>query len=349
MPYEKDVQVRKSWWCPKWYWPFAVCSGIRTEHLWCYNFQWIKKTGYVFVIHNEGCENGKLFTWNEGGLGIGTLDTYAPVQEMCFDSPCTSAGICDSSNTGLAASPLTAEQQQADWRYCRKCHSMFFDGYADKGVCPGANFKLTVVSTVAELLNEGRDLVVVALVGTQLHIRIFDGNGKKVVDKAEQELARGEALTVLRTLLTSSSEDSLLVPESKQGIIRIIRDAVSIADLPSPIGGHEAAGFNFVLPHDASGSEWSQRDWRYCQKCHTMFFDGYPDKGLCPSGGGHSAAGFNFVLAHDVPKSSALAQRDWRYCLKCHTMFFDGYPGKGVCQAGGGHAAAGFNFVLSHG
>ncbi len=345
MPVEKDVLEKQWWWCPKWYWPFAVCSGYRTAHKWCYSFSWVKKTAYVLAVYNEGCEGGKLFTWKEFGLGIGTLDTYVPLGEMCFDSPRSGGGVCDGSNTGLMASPLTADQQQADWRYCRKCHSIFFDGYADKGVCPGANLKLTVVSTVAKLLNEGRDLVVVALVGTQLHIRIFDGNGKKVVDKAEQELVRGEALTGLKTLLERSGDDSLLDPESKQGIIR---DAVSIAGLPLPIGGHEAAGFNFVLPHDASGSEWAQRDWRYCQKCHAMFFDGYPDKGLCPSGGGHSAAGFNFVLTHDVPRS-ALAQSDWRYCLKCHTMFFDGYPGKGVCQAGGGHAAAGFNFVLSHG
>ena len=107
MPYEIDAQVRKYWWCPKWYWPFAVCSGIRTEHQWCYNFAWVKKTAYGLVIHNEGCENGKLFTWNEGGIGIGTLDTYVPAGEMCFDSPRSSNGICDSSNTGLGAFPLS--------------------------------------------------------------------------------------------------------------------------------------------------------------------------------------------------------------------------------------------------
>jgi hypothetical protein len=43
----------------------------------------------------------------------------------------------------------------------------------------------------------------------------------------------------------------------------------------------------------------NQRDWRFCVKCHAMFFDGYAQlKGLCPGGGGHQSAGLNFSLAH---------------------------------------------------
>ena len=90
-----------------------------------------------------------------------------------------------------------------------------------------------------------------------------------------------------------------------------------------------------------------QRDWRYCDKCHGLFFDGYPEKGRCPAGGGHIAIGYNFVLPHDVPGTST-GQRDWRYCDKCHGLFFDGYPEKGRCPADGGHAAIGYNFVLPH-
>ena len=93
-------------------------------------------------------------------------------------------------------------------------------------------------------------------------------------------------------------------------------------------------------PLDAS----AQRDWRYCDKCQAMFFDGYPTKGVC-AGGAHNAQGFNFMLPHDVPGPG---QPDWRYCEKCQTMFYDGYPTKGVCAAGGIHRAEGFNFALPH-
>lgn len=90
-----------------------------------------------------------------------------------------------------------------------------------------------------------------------------------------------------------------------------------------------------------------QDQWRYCTKCHALFFDGYANKGRCPAGGGHRAQGYNFVLPHDVAETPK-AQGAWRYCAKCHEMYFDGYPQKGVCPAGGGHAAAGYVFVLPH-
>ena len=47
-------------------------------------------------------------------------------------------------------------------------------------------------------------------------------------------------------------------------------------------GGHEAAGFNFVLRHDTP--EPGQQDWRFCHKCTGMFFDGRPDKGCLSEG-----------------------------------------------------------------
>jgi hypothetical protein len=107
MPYEKDVQERKWWWCPKWYWPFAVCSGIRTQHKWCYQFSWVKETRYGFVGALEGCENGKLYTWTRPVLGVGS--SYYPAGEMCFDSSLgADEGRCDASRTGMLGSGLSA-------------------------------------------------------------------------------------------------------------------------------------------------------------------------------------------------------------------------------------------------
>ena len=39
-----------------------------------------------------------------------------------------------------------------------------------------------------------------------------------------------------------------------------------------------------------------QDNWRFCNKCHTLFYDGYADKGRCPAGGGHFAQGYIFKL-----------------------------------------------------
>jgi hypothetical protein len=99
-----------------------------------------------------------------------------------------------------------------------------------------------------------------------------------------------------------------------------------------------------------------QPDWRCCQKCQVLFYDGYPDKGRCEAGGGHQAqlvplppfaSPLNFMLSYDVPETPT-AQIAWRYCMNCHAMFFDGYPDKGACPAGGGHKALGHVFVLPY-
>jgi len=82
------------------------------------------------------------------------------------------------------------------------------------------------VAATKDLLDVGRNLVIVALVGAHLHIRIFDASGKKVVDKAESELISGEILTALKKRLNPFPDEFSLSKEDKQ---EIIRNAKSIA------------------------------------------------------------------------------------------------------------------------
>jgi prepilin-type processing-associated H-X9-DG protein len=88
-----------------------------------------------------------------------------------------------------------------------------------------------------------------------------------------------------------------------------------------------------------------QKDWRFCQKCNALFFDGSASKGVCPAGGEHSAAGYVFSLEHDV---GGAGQPDWRFCRKCQSMFYNGFATRGVCPAGEAHEKEGYNFALEH-
>ena len=90
-----------------------------------------------------------------------------------------------------------------------------------------------------------------------------------------------------------------------------------------------------------------QPNWRFCQKCHVMFFEGAQKDGDCPIAGGHVAQGFVFNLAYDFPENPN-AQANWRCCGKCDVLFYDGSPDKGKCLAGGGHEAQGYNYTLPH-
>ena len=105
---------------------------------------------------------------------------------------------------------------------------------------------------------------------------------------------------------------------------------------------------NYDVTYEFLRQRTLQDAWRFCGKCSTMFFDGFPAKGSCPRGAGHAAIGLEFTLLHDFPAIGS-TQKDWRFCHKCNAMFFDGFPSKGVCALDGGrHEAAGFNFVLLH-
>lgn len=88
------------------------------------------------------------------------------------------------------------------------------------------DLRLMSVAAADGLINGGRSLVIVALVGTNLHIRIFDASGEKVVDKTENELVSGEALTALKKRLNPLPNESDL---SKADKYKIIEDATLIA------------------------------------------------------------------------------------------------------------------------
>jgi phage tail-like protein len=89
----------------------------------------------------------------------------------------------------------------------------------------GYDLRLMSVAAVDGLVSEGSNLVIVALIDANLHIRIFDASGKKVVDKAENELVNGETLTALKKRLNSVPDESGLSKKDKQ---KIIGDATSI-------------------------------------------------------------------------------------------------------------------------
>jgi hypothetical protein len=73
---------------------------------------------------------------------------------------------------------------------------------------------------------------------------------------------------------------------------------------PAANMGHVAnTSFEYVLPHDVRGTPTAQTNWRFCNKCFAMFYDGYPNKGRCPVGAGHVAQGYNFVLPHIRPRA----------------------------------------------
>lgn len=97
---------------------------------------------------------------------------------------------------------------------------------------------------------------------------------------------------------------------------------------PKDSGSHEAAGFNFVLPHHVNDNAQNQKNWRFCNKCAGLFWNGDPrSSGSCPKDGrGHETNSLNFVLQHN-PGEDINNQVGWRFCTKCFGLVWTGQEG----------------------
>jgi Ricin-type beta-trefoil lectin domain-like len=97
-------------------------------------------------------------------------------------------------------------------------------------------------------------------------------------------------------------------------------------------GGHLVGTRNYILSHGVGTA--GQSNWRWCDKCSGLFYNGYPTHGVCPTGGEHNGTNsWNYHL------NSAGGQSNFRWCNKCYSMHFGGI--KGVCPAGGEHSTVG--------
>jgi hypothetical protein len=112
-------------------------------------------------------------------------------------------------------------------------------------------------------------------------------------------------------------------------------------------GKHEAVDQGFLLPHGVPGPN-RQPDWRKCQHCKGLFYNGGPSRGACPGRrGGHEAAAQSpeFQLVYGRPPGPS-RQDNWRFCDKCHGLFYMPRNADAVCPGGGNHHAASESYVL---
>ena len=156
----------------------------------------------------------------------------------------------------LSAIPLRAFalQSQGNWRFCNKCHALFFDGTPNKGRCTAGGGHVSA--------------------GHNFHMLIGD---------VGEEVPPGQI-------------DWRLCNKCYSMIYAGYSRTKGLKGLCPAGGGHVSGGELYALEHDRAASAEEQRDWRFCNKCFALFFDGYPNKGRCPTGNGHVSQGYNFVL-----------------------------------------------------
>ena len=91
----------------------------------------------------------------------------------------------------------------------------------------------------------------------------------------------------------------------------------------------------------------AQTNWRWCQKCQSLWFAANASTGACPAGKGHdqSESG-NYVIVVNDP--TAPGQNNWQWCNKCQALTYVGNGVAGRCPSGGEHDHNGSgNYVLN--
>jgi uncharacterized protein with PIN domain len=244
---------------------------------------------------------------------------------------------------------------QANYRRCRKCASLFWDGDpAFKGRChrggnhEASDLNYVLLHSVAEDDQNQANWRRCAKCASVYWNGADDGG---LCPAGGQHQATPLNLILTHpTLVEDGTHQANWRFCEKCGGLFWDGDPKIKGRCPKDGAGHVAIGFNFVLPHDINEDAQHQKEWRYCGKCGGFFWNGYEAKGVCPKdGAGHEAIGYNFVLPHDIP-GDVENQAGWRYCGKCFTLFWDGDTNfKGRCpKDGAGHEAIGFTFVLPH-
>lgn len=109
-------------------------------------------------------------------------------------------------------------------------------------------------------------------------------------------------------------------------------------------GGHDAQGFEFVLPFGFPPNAIRVDGFFYCNDCHSLFQrnDSQHPLGICAAGGPHDPTdSFEFVLSIDRP--GANGQGNWVVCNACSCLFYGpGTATQGSCSGEG-------DFVIGHG
>jgi hypothetical protein len=123
---------------------------------------------------------------------------------------------------------------------------------------------------------------------------------------------------------------------------------------PQDGGKHSSStsgNYQLDLDSGVEAADVYQPGWRYCAKCHVLYFSLSSSPSSCAGTGQHVNGGNPYFMQHHSPGApgqelwAGNGQSGWRYCSKCKALFFGdspnaGRPG-GVCPADGTHSGTG--------
>jgi hypothetical protein len=147
----------------------------------------------------------------------------------------------------------------------------------------GYALSLVSIHGIEEIPNEGCQDVFVARVGENLHIRIFDGKGKKIVDKTEAELSQSKSLTIFKEKITIECDYEKMEEDVRQNLDQIGQEVGKLTGHPARLQYRlllmsddsllPAAGRNLVIVAVTSAGPATHFRVRVFNDAATLVFD----------------------------------------------------------------------------
>ncbi|MBI1896337.1 MAG: hypothetical protein HYS04_07340 [Acidobacteria bacterium] len=217
--------------------------------------------------------------------------------------------ISGGGNTGVQMHFLLGEKanaapRQSDWRTCEKCKTLFYS--LEEGNC-GAQ-ALGIDSAPSGDLRSGiqapQGPLPAGLQGSP------SGRSRRAAQGQFDQRPVGTGRPLFGKHVAAGY--TFRLPHSVAGLNRqegwrkcihckgLFYDGSDSKGVCPGRGGHaaDAAGFNFRLPAGMPAGVSQQDNWRFCDKCFSMFYLPQNAAGICAAGGDHHAASESYVLDH---------------------------------------------------
>ncbi|RSL18636.1 hypothetical protein EDE15_4226 [Edaphobacter aggregans] len=169
---------------------------------------------------------------------------------------------------------------QADWRFCSKCFSLWFNGQPTNGVCAAGGEHTdresnAGASTPPETPQGGPTSgnYILPFIHTGTNTQSTQDNWR-FCSKCFSLWFNGQPTNGV----------------CAAGGVHTDRESNAGASTPpeTPQGGPTSG--NYILPfiHTGKNIQSTQDNWRFCSKCFSLWFNGQPTNGVCAAGGVHT-------------------------------------------------------------
>ena len=189
----------------------------------------------------------------------------------------------------------------------------------DANYVHGCDLRLMLsAKDVSQIPTAGRDLIIVAGVGNLLHFRIFDSDGKRVVNTDEKQLAKsGSQMTKLKSLLSKLRKDPRVSPLDKDEVIKSLASMFGGTYVPN---GTKASVLAQAYRDEPIAGTVTRTSWALNVKSRTLRAEiDLPNPGgqLLPGMYAYANVIIERTGVRALPVSALTSSGDRTYCWIC--------------------------------